>query len=59
MAKKGDASKQEARAAVKRLLSISLPPSVNNDTSDALCIGVCGLMGLGVRIQGVVALELT
>ena len=59
VAKKGDASKQEARAAVERLLSISLPPSVNNDTSDALCIGVCGLMGLGVRIQGVVALELT
>ena len=60
VAKKADASKQEARAAVEKILSISLPPSVNHDTSDALCIGVCGLIGLGVRVQeGGVALELT
>ena len=57
VAKKGDATKAAARAAVEKLLSISLPPSVNMDTSDALCIGVCGLMGQGVHLGGAVAVE--
>lgn len=57
VAKKGDATKAAARAAVEALLSISLPPSITMDTSDALCIGVCGLMGRGVSLGSAVAVE--